>query len=151
VKAVIQRVSSASVVVDNKTVSSIDAGFLIFLGVTHDDTLKDVEILVKKIINMRIFCDENGKMNLPITSVNGKIIVVSQFTLHADCTHGNRPSFINAAKKDLAEHLYNKFIEEINKAGINAYGGIFAADMKINLVNNGPVTIIIDSENLTKK
>ena len=144
-KAIIQRVKYAEVKVDEKIVGKIDKGFLILLGVKNGDTEKDAEYLVKKICNMRIFEDENGKMNINIKDVNGKILVVSQFTLLADCTQGNRPSFINAAKPEIANELYEYFKELVKKELGEVESGVFGADMKVSLLNDGPVTIDLES------
>ena len=147
-KAIIQRVLSSDISVDNEIISKINKGFLVFLGVTHDDTIDQVKELAKKIINLRIFNDNAGKMNLSIKDSGGEILVISQFTLYADCSHGNRPSFINAAKKEPAENLYNLFIEELKLYDLNIYSGVFGADMKVGLINDGPVTIILDADNI---
>ncbi len=143
-KLVVQRVKNAKVDIDNKTVGSIDKGFLVLLGVTHTDTKEVADYLVKKLCNLRVFEDENGKMNLSIKDVNGKLLIVSQFTLYADCTGGNRPSFINAAKPDMANELYEYFCDKCKTTGIEVQKGIFGADMKVSLLNDGPVTIILD-------
>ena len=143
-KLVVQRVKNAKVDIDNKTVGSIDKGFLVLLGVTHTDTKEVADYLVKKLCNLRVFEDENGKMNLSIKDVNGKLLIVSQFTLYADCTGGNRPSFINAAKPDMANELYEYFCDKCKTTGIEVQNGIFGADMKVSLLNDGPVTIILD-------
>ena len=143
-KLVVQRVKNAKVDVDNKTVGSIDKGFLVFLGVTHSDTKEIADYLVKKLCNLRVFEDENEKMNLSIRDVNGKLLIVSQFTLYADCTGGNRPSFINAAKPDFANELYEYFCDKCKENGIEVQKGIFGADMKVSLLNDGPVTIILE-------
>lgn len=146
--AVIQRVSEASVTIEGKVEGKIDAGFLVLLGITHEDTKEDIEWLGKKIIGMRIFGDEEGKMNLDLKSVNGNILLISQFTLHASTKKGNRPSFIDAARPEVAIPLYNGMIEYLNKELENPIQtGIFGADMKVALLNDGPVTIIIDSQN----
>ncbi len=148
-KAVIQRVSECSVTVDGKTVGRISAGFLILLGVESGDTQKDAEKLSAKIAGLRIFTDENDKMNLSLQDINAGVLVVSNFTLSADCRKGRRPNFINAEKPERANELYEYFCECIVKNGINTVEkGIFGADMKISLVNDGPVTIIIDSRDL---
>lgn len=147
-KAVIQRVSHASVQVSNKLVSEINTGLLIFLGITHEDDNNDVEWLVTKIARLRIFNDEDGIMNLSVNDVNGGVLVVSQFTLHAKTKKGNRPSYINAAKPEQANALYENFknaMALLIKAPIGS--GIFGADMKVQLNNDGPVTIIIDTKN----
>lgn len=148
-KAVIQRVSECSVTVDSKTVGRIAAGFLILLGVENGDTQKDAEKLSAKIAGLRIFTDENDKMNLSLQDINAGVLVVSNFTLSADCRKGRRPNFINAEKPQRANELYEYFCECMLKNGINTVEkGIFGADMKISLVNDGPVTIIIDSRDL---
>lgn len=143
-RLVVQRVKNAKVDVDNKTVGSIDKGFLVLLGVTHSDTKETADYLVKKLCNLRVFEDENGKMNLSLKDVEGKLLIVSQFTLYADCTGGNRPSFINAAKPDMANELYEYFCNECKNKGIEVQKGIFGADMKVSLLNDGPVTIILE-------
>lgn len=147
-KAVIQRVKYAKVEVDDKCVGKIEKGFLVLLGVKENDTEKDVDYLVKKICNMRIFKDENDKMNINIKDINGEILVVSQFTLYADCTGGNRPSFINAAKHEKAVDLYESFKLKIANEMGKVESGIFGADMKVSLLNDGPVTIILESEKI---
>lgn len=146
--AVIQRVLEASVKIEEKIKGSIQTGFLILLGITHEDTLEDVEWLSKKIIGMRIFSDEEGKMNLDLKSVNGDILLISQFTLHASTKKGNRPSFIEAARPEIAIPLYEQMIKQLSKdMSKDIQTGEFGADMKVSLVNDGPVTIIIDSKN----
>lgn len=148
-KAVIQRVQNAAVAVDGSTVSSIERGFLILLGVENGDTVQDADKLVKKIPHLRIFEDENGKMNLSCIDTQGEILVVSQFTLCADCSHGRRPSFIGAAAPQEADSLYGYFTKQLINAGVKKVEtGIFGADMKVSLVNDGPVTIILDSKEL---
>ncbi len=119
-------------------------GFLVLLGVTHDDTKEKADYLVKKLCKLRIFTDENDKMNLSLKDVNGELLIVSQFTLYADCSEGNRPSFTKAAKPDFANELYEYFCKECEKNDIHVEKGIFGADMKVNLLNDGPVTIIIE-------
>ncbi|MDI9879916.1 D-aminoacyl-tRNA deacylase [Flectobacillus longus] len=146
--AVIQRVSEASVTIDNQVKGSINAGFMILLGVTHTDTQEDVEWLSKKIVGMRIFSDEEGKMNLDLKAIEGDILLISQFTLHASTKKGNRPSFIEAAKPDIAIPLYESMIVQLEKElGKSIQTGEFGADMKVALINDGPVTIVIDSKN----
>ncbi len=148
-KTVIQRVSECSVSVDREIVGRITAGFLILLGVESGDTEKDAEKLSAKIAGLRIFTDENDKMNLSLQDINAGVVVVSNFTLSADCRKGRRPNFINAEKPDRANELYEYFCECMLKNGIGTVEkGIFGADMKISLVNDGPVTIIIDSRDL---
>lgn len=143
-KLVIQRVKNASVEVDKKIVGKIDKGYLVLLGVTHTDTKEIADYLVKKLCNLRIFEDENGKMNLNIKQVEGSMLIVSQFTLYGDCTEGNRPSFTKAAKPDFANELYEYFCNKCIEHDIQVEKGIFGADMKVNLLNDGPVTIILE-------
>lgn len=146
-RVVIQRVSKASVTVDQKIVSAIKNGLLILLGITNEDTIEDIKWLSNKIINLRIFNDENGIMNSSLLETNGDAIVVSQFTLMASTKKGNRPSYIKAAKPDIAVPLYQKFIQQLELDLNKKVGaGIFGADMKVELVNDGPVTISIDSK-----
>lgn len=148
-KAVVQRVTSASVKVDGNITGQIDNGFLVLLGVTHEDEQAQAALLAKKISEMRIFTDENDKMNLSLKQVGGSVLAVSQFTLYADCSHGRRPSFINAAKADKANELYEYFCRCLKDNGIeNVQTGIFGADMKVSLLNDGPVTIILDTDEL---
>ena len=146
-RAVIQRVSKASVTIDRKIVSKIDSGLLIFIGIENEDNLVDIEWLTNKIVNLRIFDDENGVMNNSLLSENGDVIVVSQFTLQASTKKGNRPSYIKAAKPDISIPLYEQFITNIEKKLNKKVGtGEFGADMKVALINDGPVTICIDSK-----
>lgn len=150
-KAVLQRVTHANVVVENELISEINNGFLILLGVENGDTKADADVLSKKISGLRVFEDENGKMNLSLTDTNGSVLVISQFTLLADCRKGRRPSFINAGAPDVANELYKYFCERIKNDGIeDVKKGIFGADMKVSLLNDGPVTILLDSKELTK-
>jgi D-tyrosyl-tRNA(Tyr) deacylase len=147
-KSVIQRVSSASVTIDNNIVANINQGLLILVGIEDADSLEDIHWLVAKIINLRIFADENDLMNLSVKDIKGGIIVVSQFTLHAATKKGNRPSYIKAAKPEIAIPIYEKFITQIEaELGKKIQTGQFGADMKVALVNDGPVTIIIDTKN----
>ena len=143
-KLVVQRVKNAEVKVEENIVGAIDKGFLVLLGVTHNDTKEIADYLVKKLCNLRVFEDENEKMNLSLKDVNGKLLIVSQFTLYADCTGGNRPSFVNAAKPDMANELYEYFCNKCKENGIEVQKGIFGADMKVSLLNDGPVTIILE-------
>ncbi|WP_166963150.1 D-aminoacyl-tRNA deacylase [Yeosuana marina] len=146
-KVVIQRVSKASVTIEGINVASINAGLLILLGIVDDDTNEDIKWLSNKIVNLRIFEDEQVVMNTSVKDVSGDIIVVSQFTLHASTKKGNRPSYIKAAKPDSAIPLYNSFIKQIETdLGKQVQTGHFGADMKVELLNDGPVTIIIDSK-----
>ncbi|MDX5584755.1 MAG: D-aminoacyl-tRNA deacylase [Aureibaculum sp.] len=146
-RAVIQRVTSATVTINNQVRSSIKKGLLIFLGISNDDGISDIKWISKKIINLRIFNDEQNIMNRSIVDINGEIIVVSQFTLMASTKKGNRPSYIKAAKPEIAIPIYEQFISQIENDLNKPVGtGIFGADMKIELLNDGPVTIIIDSK-----
>ncbi len=146
--AVIQRVSEASVSIDGQIKGQINQGFLVLLGITHPDNEDDLDWVSKKIIGLRIFSDEEGKMNLDLASVKGNILLVSQFTLHSSIKKGNRPSFIEAARPEIAIPLYERMIEKLSiELGGKIETGIFGADMKVSLVNDGPVTIIIDSKN----
>ncbi|MGC6443867.1 MAG: D-aminoacyl-tRNA deacylase [Rubripirellula sp.] len=145
-KTVIQRVKSASVTVDGETIGAIDHGLLVLLGVEHGDTDLEVQWLTEKISQLRIFDDHNGKMNLSVLDVKGSILIVSQFTLLADCRRGRRPAFTNAADPKLANQLYQNFIESIGKLEITTQSGRFAADMQVSLINDGPVTLLVDRE-----
>tara|TARA_Y100001936_G_scaffold116126_1_gene113610 strand:+ start:1118 stop:1561 length:444 start_codon:yes stop_codon:yes gene_type:complete len=144
-RVLLQRVNKASVIINNKNFSSINNGLLVFLGIQTKDSIKDVEYLVRKIINLRIFNDENGLMNLSILDKQYSIMLVSQFTLYGNCKKGNRPSFVNAEKPEKAKILYQLFIDELNKYNINLKTGKFGANMTVNLINSGPVTLWIDS------
>ena len=143
-KLVIQRVKNASVEVDKNIVGEIEKGFLVLIGIKMGDTKQQADYLVKKVCNLRVFEDENGKMNLSLKDVGGKMLIVSQFTLYGNCNDGNRPSFTEAAKPDEAIPLYEYFCNECEKNGIEVQKGIFGADMKVQLLNDGPVTIIIE-------
>ena len=146
-KAVIQRVSSASVEVDGTVVGSCEAGYMILFGAAEGDTLEDIEILAKKTVNLRVFCDDNDKMNKSILDVDGEILCISQFTLCADVKKGNRPSFINAMQPDVASQYYDIYCDKLKELGVKRVEkGIFGADMKVSLVNDGPVTILFDTE-----
>ncbi|MDE1205778.1 D-aminoacyl-tRNA deacylase [Tenacibaculum larymnensis] len=146
-KIVIQRVSKASVTIENKKVAEIQSGLLILLGIVNEDTQEDIKWLSNKITNLRIFNDDEGVMNKSIKDINGDIIAVSQFTLHASTKKGNRPSYIKAAKPDIAIPLYEKFVQQVEAdLGKKIQTGQFGADMKVELLNDGPVTIIIDSK-----
>lgn len=143
-KLVVQRVKKAEVKVDGNIVGKIDKGFLVLIGIKVGDTKEQADYLVKKLCNLRVFADENGKMNLSLKSVEGQLLIVSQFTLYGDCNNGNRPSFIEAAKPEEAIPLYEYFCEECAKQGLEVQKGIFGADMKVRLLNDGPVTIVIE-------
>lgn len=146
-KAVIQRVLHSSVCVDGKTVGEIQQGFTILLGVMNGDTENEAEVLAGKVARLRIFCDEQDKMNLSITDVGGSALVISQFTLCADSKKGNRPSFSNSAEPKEAKRLYEYFIDKLKESGVhNIQTGIFAAEMKVQILNDGPVTIILDTD-----
>lgn len=144
-KAVVQRVTRASVTVDGKVCGKIDNGFLVLLGVGQEDEKADAERLAAKICKLRIFSDENDKINLSVNDVNGSLLVISQFTLYADCRKGNRPNFMNAGAPDKAEELYEYFCEECKKLVPTVEKGIFGADMKVELLNDGPFTVILDN------
>ena len=150
-RAVIQRVSGASVAVDGAVVGSCERGYLILLGVAEGDTEQDAELLCKKIAALRIFRDENDKMNLSVRDIDGEALVISQFTLLANYRHGNRPDFLASAKPDEAKRLYEYFTELLSRELRRVEHGIFGADMKVSLINDGPVTICMDSEVLKKK
>lgn len=145
-KAVIQRVSEASVKVDGKTAGEIGNGLLLLIGIDETDEKTDAEWLVQKILNLRIFGDDEGKLNRSVLDISGQILCISQFTLIADYKKGNRPSFIKAAKPEQAVPLFEYFKEEISKSGLKTESGIFGADMKVSLLNDGPVTIVMDSK-----
>lgn len=143
-RLLVQRVSKASVKVNNKIIGKINEGFLVLLGITHEDTEKTADYLVKKLLNLRIFKDENEKMNLSIRDIEGELLIISQFTLYADTKEGNRPSFIDAAKPDYADNLYEYFVKKCKEEGIYVQTGEFGADMKVELINDGPVTVMLE-------
>lgn len=147
----IQRVTSAKVDVEGKTVGAIDLGFLVFIGVSNTDTKEIADGMVKKLIGLRIFRDEEGKTNKCLADVGGSLLLISQFTLYADCHHGNRPSFINAGAPDLANDLYEYIIDSCKAVIPNVQTGVFGADMAVSIENQGPFTIILDSEEILKK
>lgn len=150
-KAILQRVAKAQVNVDNKSVGKINTGFLILLGVENCDDKKDADVLAAKIAGLRVFTDENDKMNLALSDVNGEVLVISNFTLCADCSHGRRPNFMQAARPETAEPLYEYFCAKVKENGISVVEkGVFGADMQVSLVNDGPVTIEINSKDLKK-
>ena len=144
-RAVVQRVSSSKVTVDGEVTGEINKGLLVLLGVTHEDTSKDVDYIIDKVLNLRIFEDENEKMNLSLKDVEGELLVVSQFTLYGDCRKGRRPSFSSAARPEVATKLYEEFIEKTRKEGIVTQTGQFGAHMMVDLTNDGPVTILLES------
>ena len=143
-RLVVQRVKKAEVKVDGNIVGKIDKGFLVLIGIKVGDTKEQADYLVKKLCNLRVFSDENDKMNLSIKDVKGKLLIVSQFTLYGDCSQGNRPSFIEAARPEEANPLYEYFCNQCELNNIEVQKGIFGADMKVELINDGPVTIIIE-------
>lgn len=146
-KAVIQRVSHASVTIDSKIVADIQKGLLVLVGIEDADSKEDIDWLSQKVANLRIFGDENGVMNLSVKDIDGDVIVVSQFTLHALTKKGNRPSYIKASKPDIAIPMYENFVQQLEmELGKKVQTGIFGADMKVSLLNDGPVTIVIDSK-----
>jgi len=147
-RAVIQRVNSGSVAVDDKIVGRISKGFVVLLGVNEKDTEADVLYMVDKIVNLRIFEDDNEKMNLSLLDIKGELLVVSQFTLYGDCRKGRRPNFMNAARPEKAEELYNEFVKKCRELGVKTETGTFQAYMKVNIENDGPVTVIVDSEKI---
>ena len=142
----IQRVQNADVTVANEIIGAIDNGLLVFVGISNTDTREIADKMIHKLINLRIFSDENGKTNLNLSSVNGELLIVSQFTLYADCKHGNRPSFIDAGKPELANELYEYIIAKCKESITKVAHGEFGADMKVSLMNDGPFTIILDSD-----
>lgn len=145
-KVVIQRSKKSSVSVSGKLINKIDKGLCILVGITPDDTDEDINYLVKKIVNLRIFDDEDGVMNKSILDSGGEILLISQFTLMADTSKGNRPSYIGAAKRDVAKPLYEKMLNTLDNH-VKTYGGVFGVEMLVNIENDGPITIIIDSKN----
>lgn len=145
---VIQRVSHASVTIENKVAGKIEKGFMVLIGIEDDDTEKIADKMVAKMTGLRIFEDEAGKMNLSLKQVNGGLLLISQFTLYADCRKGNRPSFIRAGKPEMASRLYEYIIEKCKEQNLQVEHGIFGADMKVELLNDGPVTILLDSHEL---
>ena len=146
----IQRVTNADVTVEDHTIGAIGQGLCVFVGVSNTDTKEIADKMIRKLINLRIFSDENDKTNLNISSVNGELLIISQFTLYADCRKGNRPSFTLAGKPDLANALYDYIISEIGKEGFSVAHGSFGAEMKVSLLNDGPFTILLDSDEIVK-
>ena len=145
-RAVVQRVSSSRVTVDERVTGEVKKGLLVLLGVTHDDTSKDVDYMVDKVTNLRIFEDENDKMNLSLKDIGGEVMAVSQFTLYGDARKGRRPSFSDAARPDVANPLYEEFVEKLRAQGITVGTGEFGAHMMVELTNDGPVTILLESK-----
>lgn len=145
-RLLVQRVLNGSVTVENEVIGAIEKGYVVFLGVENDDTKEIADKMAAKLMNLRIFEDENGKTNLSIRDVDGEILLISQFTLYADCSHGNRPSFINAGKPDMANELYEYMISKLSVECKKVATGSFGADMKVSLVNDGPFTIWLDSK-----
>lgn len=146
-KALVQRVSSGSVEVENEIVGSINSGLVVFLGITHSDCDKEIDFIINKIINLRIFGDKNtDNFEKSIHDSNGEFLIISQFTLYGDTKKGRRPSFLNSAKSEYAEPIYNKFIKKLKEKKLKVQTGIFGAKMKVNIVNEGPVTLMIDSD-----
>lgn len=143
-KLLLQRVTEAQVIVNNEVVGKIGKGVLVLIGVTHSDTPEKAAWLAGKLINLRMFEDEQGKINYSLKDIKGEILVVSQFTLYADCSEGRRPSFTKAALPELAKRLYEEFILDLKKEGISVQSGIFGAEMKVSLVNDGPVTLMLE-------
>lgn len=147
-KAVVQRVGHAAVRVNGEIVGSCRNGFLVLLGVAQGDTEQEADLLCKKIVGLRVFADENGKMNRSISDIGGEMLIISQFTLLANCRHGNRPDFFAAAKPNEAERLYEYFTDEVKKHVPHVENGVFGAHMEVSLLNDGPVTILLDTETL---
>ncbi|GEL77486.1 D-aminoacyl-tRNA deacylase [Tenuibacillus multivorans] len=145
-RAVIQRVTKGNVDVKEETTGAIEQGLVVLIGVTHEDTEKDVEFLADKITNLRIFEDDQEKMNLSVKDVGGKILSISQFTLYGDCRKGRRPNFMQAAKPEYANELYEKFNERVRELGVPVETGVFQEYMKVSLINDGPVTLILDTD-----
>ncbi|QTA38744.1 D-tyrosyl-tRNA(Tyr) deacylase [Thermosipho ferrireducens] len=145
-RAVIQRVKKASVEIDGKVVGSINKGLVVLLGVGKDDTDSDMNYLAEKIVNLRIFDDSEGKMNLSLKDVGGEMLIVSQFTLYGDCRRGRRPSYSNSAPPDYAKKMYEMFIDKIRKMGLKVETGVFGEYMQVSLINDGPVTLLLDSK-----
>lgn len=144
-RAVVQRVKSSKVTVDGEVIGSVNRGFNVLLGISKDDTIEDVDYIKDKIVNLRVFEDEDNKMNKSLLDIQGELLVISQFTLYGDCRKGRRPNFMEAMKGSEAEKLYETFLEEIKKSGLRVQCGKFGADMTVDIVNDGPVTILLDS------
>ncbi|MGN0132914.1 MAG: D-aminoacyl-tRNA deacylase [Lachnospiraceae bacterium] len=149
-KFLIQSVQNASVAVDQEIIGSIQKGFVVFIGICETDNAQIADKMVQKLLNLRIFKDAAGKTNLSLSDVSGELLLISQFTLYADCRHGNRPSFIKAGNPELAEQLYQYIIEKCRHTELKVQTGSFGADMKVSLINDGPFTIMLDSEEIVK-
>lgn len=147
-KLVVQRVTKASVTVEDKIIGQIKQGYLVFVGISNEDTKDIVDKMIRKMLGLRIFADENGKTNLSLSDIKGELLLVSQFTLYADCKKGNRPSFVNAGKPELANELYEYMIQKCKEQIYVVEQGSFGADMKVELLNDGPFTIVLDSDEL---
>lgn len=149
-KFLIQNVQNASVQIENEIVGKINKGFVVFIGISDSDNTIIADKMIHKLLNLRIFKDSEGKTNLSLSDVSGELLLISQFTLYADCKHGNRPSFINAGKPELAKELYEYIIDRCKLSGLNVQTGSFGADMKVELINDGPFTIMLDSEEICR-
>lgn len=149
-KFLIQNVQNASVQIENEIVGKINKGFVVFIGISDTDNTIIADKMIHKLLNLRIFKDSEGKTNLSLSDVSGELLLISQFTLYADCRHGNRPSFINAGKPELAKELYEYIIDRCKLSGLNVQTGSFGADMKVELINDGPFTIMLDSEEICR-
>jgi D-aminoacyl-tRNA deacylase len=147
-RAIVQRVTSGNVEIEGRVVGSIAKGLVVLLGVSEKDTNEDVAYMSEKILNLRVFDDEEGKMNFSLLDIQGELLVVSQFTLYGDCRKGRRPNYMAAAKPEKADELYNEFVKLCKAQNIKTETGVFQADMKVNIMNDGPVTLIVDSEKL---
>lgn len=145
-RAVVQRVTNGNVEIEGKIVGSIGKGLVVLLGVSEKDTNEDVTYMVEKVLNLRVFDDEEGKMNFSLLDIQGELLVVSQFTLYGDCRKGRRPNYMAAAKPEKADELYNEFVKLCKAQDVKTETGVFQADMKVNIINDGPVTLIVDSE-----
>lgn len=146
----IQNVQNASVKVDGEVIGSIQKGFVVFIGINQTDSVEIADKMVHKLLNLRVFKDDQGKTNVSLSDVSGSLLLVSQFTLYADCRHGNRPSFTKAGAPDVAEQLYEYIIQKCKESGLTVETGSFGADMKVELINDGPFTIMLDSEEIIK-
>lgn len=149
-KFLIQNVQNASVQIENEIVGKINKGFVVFIGISDTDNTIIADKMIHKLLNLRIFKDSEGKTNLSLSDVSGELLLISQFTLYADCRHGNRPSFINAGKPEPAKELYEYIIDRCTQSGLNVQTGSFGADMKVELINDGPFTIMLDSEEICR-